>query len=74
VAKLKLPLTDTRVVLLWLFCKTSSLPRLRPMTVPATVLSWSSIELELSAQAVKNVSDAKATEILKAFILIFQGD
>lgn len=44
------------------------------MTVPATVLSWSSIELELSAQAVKNVSDAKATEILKAFIVIFQGD
>jgi hypothetical protein len=28
----------------------------------------------LSAQAVKNVSDAKTTEILKAFIVIFQGD
>lgn len=44
------------------------------MTVPAIVLSWSSIEFELSAQAVKNVSDAKTTEILKAFIVIFQGD
>ena len=71
-AKLKLPLTDTTVVLVSLFCTTSSLPLLRPMTVPEMGPASMGSEFELSPQATKNVSDAIASEILMAFMCSFK--